>query len=77
LIINFEADLYHHLVLRTTDEAAQEEFDYVIVTMKALPDVYDVSEIIRPGLSQLFATKTLSMPIALLIVPSLSFSLQL
>jgi 2-dehydropantoate 2-reductase len=71
LIINFEADLHRHLhlVLRTTEEAAQEEFDYVIVTMKALPDVYDVSEIIRPGLSQLFASKTLSMPIALLIVP--------
>ncbi|KAJ2959726.1 hypothetical protein NQZ79_g4825 [Umbelopsis isabellina] len=35
-------------VFRTTEEAAQVEYDYVIVTMKALPDVYDVSEIIRP-----------------------------
>jgi hypothetical protein len=36
-------------VFRTTEDAAQVEYDYVVVTMKALPDVYDVSEIIRPG----------------------------
>ncbi|GAB5589821.1 hypothetical protein Unana1_04721 [Umbelopsis nana] len=38
-------------VFRTTEEAAQDEYDYVIVTMKALPDVYDISEIIRPAVT--------------------------
>lgn len=36
-------------VVRNTTEAAQDEYDYVVVTMKSLPDVFDVSEIIRPG----------------------------
>jgi len=36
-------------VFRTTSDAAEVEYDYIIVTMKALPDVYDVGEIIRPG----------------------------
>ncbi|GAB5589822.1 hypothetical protein Unana1_04722 [Umbelopsis nana] len=35
-------------VVRNTTEAAQDEYDYVVVTMKSLPDVFDVSEIIRP-----------------------------
>jgi 2-dehydropantoate 2-reductase len=36
-------------VIKNTNEAAKDEFDYVIVTMKSLPDIVDVSEIIRPG----------------------------
>jgi hypothetical protein len=41
-------------VFRTTDEAAQTEYDYIIVTMKALPDIYDIAEIIKPGTTLIF-----------------------
>ncbi|RUS13858.1 ketopantoate reductase PanE/ApbA C terminal-domain-containing protein, partial [Endogone sp. FLAS-F59071] len=35
----------------TETVADGDEFDYVIVTLKALPDVYDVAEIIRPAVT--------------------------
>ncbi|KAH8553850.1 2-dehydropantoate 2-reductase [Umbelopsis sp. PMI_123] len=40
-----------HKVVRNTEETAGDEFDYVIVTMKALPDVIDVNSIIRPAIT--------------------------
>jgi 2-dehydropantoate 2-reductase len=36
-------------VLQNTKDAFRDQYDYVVVTMKALPDIYDVAEIIRPG----------------------------
>ncbi|RUS24847.1 ketopantoate reductase PanE/ApbA C terminal-domain-containing protein [Jimgerdemannia flammicorona] len=40
-------------VVSSPIEAASngDEFDYVVVTLKALPDVYDVAEIIRPAVT--------------------------
>lgn len=37
-------------MVRNTTEASNDEYDYVVVTMKSLPDVFDVNEIIRPGM---------------------------
>jgi hypothetical protein len=52
-------------VFRTTSEAAEVEYDYIIVTMKALPDVYDDGEIIRPGTAAQHLTR--GLPHSLLI----------
>ncbi|KAI8582067.1 hypothetical protein K450DRAFT_269523 [Umbelopsis ramanniana AG] len=38
-------------VIKNTSEAAKDEFDYVVVTMKALPDIVDLSQIIRPAIT--------------------------
>lgn len=41
-------------MVRTVSEAAQSDdtpFDYILVTMKALPEVYDVAEIIAPAVT--------------------------
>ncbi|KAI9289191.1 2-dehydropantoate 2-reductase [Umbelopsis sp. AD052] len=38
-------------VIKNTSEAAGDEFDYVVVTMKSLPDVVDLSQIIRPAVT--------------------------
>lgn len=36
-------------MIRSADETKGVEYDYVVVTMKSLPDLVDVSKIIRPG----------------------------
>lgn len=42
-----------HLVVRTVSEGVTSEpFDYILVTLKALPDVYDVAEIIAPAVTE-------------------------
>ncbi|KAI8889188.1 2-dehydropantoate 2-reductase [Backusella circina FSU 941] len=38
-------------VVRTVTECANESFDYVMVTLKALPEVYNVADIIQPAIS--------------------------
>ncbi|ORY91873.1 ribosomal protein L35Ae-domain-containing protein [Syncephalastrum racemosum] len=40
-----------HTVVRTVSEAARsgEPFDYIVVTLKALPDIYSVPDIIAPA----------------------------
>ncbi|KAG2183732.1 hypothetical protein INT43_006743 [Umbelopsis isabellina] len=40
-----------HQVLKNTKEAIQDKYDYVVITTKALPDIYDVAELIRPAIS--------------------------
>ncbi|SAL97004.1 hypothetical protein [Absidia glauca] len=43
-----------HQVVRTVSEAAESDktpFDYILVTMKALPEVYDVAKIIAPAVT--------------------------
>ncbi|KAG2200086.1 hypothetical protein INT47_007731 [Mucor saturninus] len=40
-------------VVRTVSEGVTSEpFDYILVTLKALPDVYDVAEIIAPAVTE-------------------------
>ena len=42
---------YHfapHRVYRTNEEASKQAYDYVVVTTKALPDITDDSELIKP-----------------------------
>ena len=54
--ISFHSEIYGHerfrptRVVRTVEEAANERqgFDYVFVCVKALPDVYDLAEVVRP-----------------------------
>lgn len=54
--ISFRSEIYGHerfrpaRVVRTVEEAAQERqgYDYVFVCVKALPDVYDLAEVVRP-----------------------------
>ncbi|BFZ58513.1 hypothetical protein PYCC9005_005576 [Savitreella phatthalungensis] len=54
--LSFRSDVFGHdrfrpgRAVRTVEEAAQahEGYDYVFVCVKALPDVYDLAEVIRP-----------------------------
>lgn len=41
------------LVVRTVSEGVTSEpFDYILITLKALPDIYDVAEIIAPAVTE-------------------------
>ncbi|CAO3700803.1 unnamed protein product [Rhizopus stolonifer] len=45
----FGLDVFRpHKVVRTVSECQDESFDYVLVTLKALPEVYNVADIIAP-----------------------------
>lgn len=41
------------IVVRTVSESVTSEpFDYILITLKALPEVYDVAEIIAPAVTE-------------------------
>ncbi|KAI9316822.1 2-dehydropantoate 2-reductase [Dichotomocladium elegans] len=42
----------HHVVQSVQEAKTYGPFDYVLVTLKALPDVYDVADIIAPAITE-------------------------
>jgi 2-dehydropantoate 2-reductase len=56
MVVYYLVDIVDYLMLfivvRTVEECANESFDYVMVTLKALPEVYNVADIIAPVVSK-------------------------
>ncbi|KAI8389504.1 2-dehydropantoate 2-reductase [Blakeslea trispora] len=49
----FGKEIFHpHRVVRYVEDCADTVFDYILVTMKALPECYNVADIIAPAVSE-------------------------